>query len=147
MKKILLLILIATFMASIAFGQEPVIRKKSGPRRQLATIIFAGIGGAILGLSTLSFYGRPQDQLSNIAIGFAVGVISGTIYVTFKSATTRDFYDDQKKDGVGGPNTGALEYEIPEATTRLAWAPLIQKTPAPTSATATSFGGQLIYNF
>src|SRR5580704_14870733 len=32
-----------------------------GPRKQLATIIFAGLGGAILGLSTLSFYGRPQD--------------------------------------------------------------------------------------
>ena len=41
----------------------------------LATILFAGLGGSILGLSTLSFYGRPQDKLQNIAIGFAVGVI------------------------------------------------------------------------
>ena len=44
----------------------------SGPRKQLATIIFAGLGGAILGLSTLSFYGRPQDHLENIALGFVV---------------------------------------------------------------------------
>jgi hypothetical protein len=58
-----------------------------GPRKQLATIIFAGLGGAILGLSTLSFYGRPQDYLSNIAIGFAVGIIVGTSYVTYKAAT------------------------------------------------------------
>ena len=57
-----------------------------GPRKQLATIIFAGLGGAILGLSTLSFYGRPQDKLSNIAIGFAFGIISGTTYVTFRAA-------------------------------------------------------------
>ena len=59
----------------------------SGPRKQLATIVFAGLGGAILGLSTLSFYGRPQEKLNNIAIGFAFGIITGTTYVTFKAAT------------------------------------------------------------
>lgn len=64
-----------------------------GPRRQLATILFAGLGGAILGLSTLSFYGRPQDKLANIAIGFAVGVIAGTAYVTYKAANNpRELY-------------------------------------------------------
>ncbi len=46
-----------------------------------------------MGLSTLSFYGRPQDKLSNIVIGFAIGVIGGTIYTTFKVATRpRDYY-------------------------------------------------------
>lgn len=71
----------------------------SGPRRQLATIIFAGLGGAILGLSTLSFYGRPQEKLSNIAIGFAVGVISGTAYVTYKAATNpEEFYAEPLRD-------------------------------------------------
>lgn len=58
-----------------------------GPRQQVATIIFAGLAGAILGLSTLSFYGRPQDKLSNIAVGFAVGIIIGTGYTTYKAAT------------------------------------------------------------
>jgi hypothetical protein len=47
----------------------------------------AGIAGAILGLSTLSFYGRPQDKLSNIAIGFAIGVIGGAVYTTYKAAS------------------------------------------------------------
>jgi hypothetical protein len=66
----------------------------SGPRKQLATIIFAGLAGAILGLSTLSFYGRPQDYLSNIAIGFAVGVIVGTSYTTYQAATRpHEFYN------------------------------------------------------
>jgi len=64
-----------------------------GPRKQLATIIYAGLGGAVLGLSTLSFYGRPQDKLANIAIGFAVGVIVGTSVVTYNAATNPDeFY-------------------------------------------------------
>lgn len=66
-------------------GQEAGI--VSGPRKQLATIIFAGLAGAILGLSTLSFYGRPQEKLSNIAVGFAVGIIVGTSYTTYKAAT------------------------------------------------------------
>jgi hypothetical protein len=70
----------------------------SGPRRQLATIIFAGLGGAILGLSTLSFYGRPQDHLSNIAIGFGLGIIGGTLYMTYQAATNpRRFYGDATK--------------------------------------------------
>lgn len=80
---------------------EEEAKPKSGTRRQLATIIFAGLGGAVLGLSTLSFYGRPQDKLSNIAIGFAIGVIGGTIYVTYGAATKpREFYgsiDDHNK--------------------------------------------------
>lgn len=50
-------------------------------------IFLSGLGGAVLGLSTLSFYGRPQDHLGNIAIGFAVGVVFGTIYVTYNTAT------------------------------------------------------------
>jgi hypothetical protein len=64
-----------------------------GPRRHLANIVFAGLAGAVLGLSTLSFYGRPQDRLSNIAVGFAIGVIVGTVYTTYKAAVEpRDFY-------------------------------------------------------
>ena len=64
-----------------------------GPRRHLTTIVMAGLAGAILGLSTLSFYGRPQDRLSNIGVGFAVGIIIGTAYTTYKAAAEpKDFY-------------------------------------------------------
>ena len=63
-----------------------------GPRRHLGTIVMAGLAGAILGLSTLSFYGRPQDKLSNIAAGFALGIIIGAGYTTYKAATEpKDF--------------------------------------------------------
>lgn len=65
----------------------------AGPRRHLSKIVFAGLAGALLGLSTLSFYGRPQERLSYIPIGFAVGVIAGTVFTTYKAATEpRDFY-------------------------------------------------------
>lgn len=69
-------------------SQQPSL----GPRKQMATIIFAGLAGAILGLSTLSFYGRPQDKLPNIGMGLAVGIISGTIYTTYLAATRPKTY-------------------------------------------------------
>lgn len=75
------------FCTTVTFAQENVVADIAGPKQQLATILFAGLAGAILGLSTLSFYGRPQDKLSNIAIGFAIGVISGTVYTTYQTAT------------------------------------------------------------
>jgi hypothetical protein len=97
------LVLLLTFMAAqtpqVVLAQassESDGAPSSGPRKHLATIIFAGLGGAIVGLSTLSFYGRPQDKLGNIGIGFAVGIIAGTGYVTYKLATKpHEFYGDR----------------------------------------------------
>lgn len=54
----------------------------SGVRRNLATILFCGLGGAVLGISTLSFYGQPQEHIGNITTGLALGTIAGVIYVT-----------------------------------------------------------------
>jgi hypothetical protein len=76
-----------------------------GPRKQISTIVFSGVAGAILGLSTLSFYGRPQERLSNIAVGAAVGIIIGAMYTTYRAAAEpRDFYG---LDGSRGPNDPA----------------------------------------
>jgi hypothetical protein len=57
------------------------------PRRQIATIIFSGLGGAVLGMSTLSFYGRPESHVSNIATGFALGIIGGTVAMSYQAAS------------------------------------------------------------
>ncbi len=101
-KKLAPLMLVVGLSTS-AFAQTPSpsaggeVHSGGGPRRQLATILFAGLGGAVLGLSTLSFYGRPQDELRNIAIGFAGGVIVGTVFVTYRAATNpSEFYGTTK---------------------------------------------------
>jgi hypothetical protein len=83
--------------APVAFAapsKDPASTSKTnGPRRHLTTIVMAGLAGAILGLSTLSFYGRPQDRLSNVPVGFAIGVIIGATYTTYKAAAEpKDFY-------------------------------------------------------
>lgn len=86
-----------------------------GPRKQLATILYAGLGGAVLGLSTLSFYGRPQDKLSNIAIGFAVGIMAGTAIVTYGAATNPDeFYGTPSSQGRLEPHFGPPEGRLEE---------------------------------
>ena len=73
--------------------QPPNVIQKYGPRRQISTIVYCGLAGAVLGLSTLSFYGRPQDKLTNIPIGFGLGVVVGTIYMTYQAAANPDeFY-------------------------------------------------------
>lgn len=84
----------------VSFAQNPGIEEPqpTGPRRQMATIIFSGLAGAILGLSTLSFYGRPQDKLNNIAIGFAIGVIAGASFTTYQAATKPYDYLDANLD-------------------------------------------------
>ena len=65
-----------------------------GPKRQIAVIALSGVAGAILGLSTLSFCGRPQEKLSNIAVGAAIGVIGGALFMTAKVASEpRDLYN------------------------------------------------------
>jgi hypothetical protein len=61
--------------------------------KDASVIAVAGVGGAILGLSTLSFVDEPQDHLSNIYIGAAIGVIIGVGYVAYSAATKgRNYY-------------------------------------------------------
>lgn len=54
-------------------------------RSHVAKILLSTLGGAALGMSTLSFYERPQDHLSNVAVGGALGAVFGSIYVTRES--------------------------------------------------------------
>lgn len=82
----------------------PNTERSVGPRRQVATIVFAGLAGAILGLSTLSFYGRPQEKMLNIAYGAAVGIIVGASYTTYKAATvTRRPYEETWNERASAP--------------------------------------------
>lgn len=96
----LFLILTCVLYTTAAFAQAPQQKEEpsltAAPKRQFATILYVGLGGAVLGLSTLSFYTRPQDHLSNIATGFGLGIIIGAIYTTYNAATNpKDFYSQE----------------------------------------------------
>lgn len=54
-------------------------------KRNVATVIFSSLGGGILGLSTLSFYGRPQEHTENITTGVLLGFLGGLSYVIYSN--------------------------------------------------------------
>lgn len=53
----------------------------------LSIVAGIGLGGAVLGLSTLSFVEEPKDHLKNILIGGAIGVIVGVGLVAWQQAS------------------------------------------------------------
>jgi hypothetical protein len=59
------------------------------------TVAGAGLGGAVLGLSTLSFVEEPGDHLKNILVGAALGIMGGVAFVGYSTANKgRDLYYD-----------------------------------------------------
>lgn len=73
--------LIFIFFVSQATIAQVSKSSNSSMRRSVATVMFSGLAGAVLGLSTLSFYGEPQENINNIWTGLAVGTLAGGIYV------------------------------------------------------------------
>ncbi len=78
-------VVLITSTGSSAFAVNE--SRADGPtvRSQVAKILLSSLGGAVLGISTLSFYDRPQDHLSNVAVGGTIGAVLGSIYVTKES--------------------------------------------------------------
>jgi hypothetical protein len=86
MKKwIALLVIFQLIFSHIAFSQteDDIIQKT---QNDILLVAGAGAGGAVLGLSTLSFYERPSKNLSNIWTGAAIGIIAGVVFVAYTSA-------------------------------------------------------------
>jgi hypothetical protein len=87
MKKILSLLIAFQLVTSVAFAQgesEDDIIKNT--QNDIILVAGAGAGGALLGLSTLSFVDKPSRHISNIWTGAALGVIAGVIWVAYNSA-------------------------------------------------------------
>lgn len=82
MKKLIIIFLTLCFsfstMAQSNFKEEGL--------RDLTTVAGLGLGGAILGLSTLSFVEEPSDHLKNILVGASVGIIIGVGVVAYNQA-------------------------------------------------------------
>jgi hypothetical protein len=57
-------------------------------KNSLGTILLMGLAGGLVGLSTLSFYDKPQDNIRNIFFGAGAGMIIATFATTFAVATT-----------------------------------------------------------
>lgn len=70
-------------------------------KQDIMLVLGAGLAGAVLGLSTLSFVEEPKEHTRNILVGASIGVIVGVAFVAFNQANkSRDLiyssgdYDD-----------------------------------------------------
>jgi hypothetical protein len=70
-------------LSVLAISPSTYSQSQSSFKRTTATILFASIGGGVLGLSTLSFYGKPQEHTDNITTGVLIGFIAGLSYVMY----------------------------------------------------------------
>jgi drug/metabolite transporter (DMT)-like permease len=81
MKKFFLTFVLIVMIANPILAQT-VSENMSSLKRKFSVVALCGVGGAVLGLSTLSFYGEPQEHFSNVWTGLIVGLVAGTVYVS-----------------------------------------------------------------
>lgn len=89
MKKLICALLSLSLIATAvnpAFAQESEDDLIKNTQNDIMLIAAAGAGGAVLGLSTLSFVEKPSKHVSNIWTGAALGIIAGVIFVAYNSA-------------------------------------------------------------
>lgn len=89
MKKMLALTLVFLqfFVGPLAMAQAATDVFLSDTKRDLGIVAASGIGGAVIGLSTLSFVDKPSKNLKNVVIGGAIGIIIGVGVVAYLQAT------------------------------------------------------------
>lgn len=87
-------ILIGTIVAPItSFAQDGDDELLGNSVRDLSIVGGSMAGGAILGLSTLSFVDEPADHLANVIVGGSIGIIVGVVVVAMRQAnTSKDYY-------------------------------------------------------
>jgi hypothetical protein len=96
--------------AAPAGGEDDIFKDSM---RDIYVVTGAGLGGAILGLSTLSFVDEPGDHLKNIVIGGSIGIIIGVAVVAYSQATkSQNLYNEGAAPGA------SLEFNSNE---RLVW--------------------------
>ena len=91
--RFIITVLLLSLFTSSAFSQMDLRVK-----RTVATVIFSSLGGAVLGLSTLPFYGEPQEHANNITTGALIGLVAGISYVAYDSSTPKAAVRDYSQE-------------------------------------------------
>jgi hypothetical protein len=78
-----------------ALSNDPMVKQTVN---DVGIVVGAGAAGAIIGLSTLSFYQKPKEHWKNITIGGAIGVIVGVGAVAYLQATRSQTIEDESEE-------------------------------------------------
>lgn len=109
-QKLMSLLLVAFFIFSSQVAFSQIDRKV---KRSMATMIFASLGGAVLGLSTLPFYGDPEEHANNITLGAILGFVAGAGYIAYDSSLPPSpAYEYSKISEPGLKASGAPTYAV-----------------------------------
>ncbi len=109
-RKGIMLLLAGVFFVSPATWAQ-VSSQTSSTRtvkRNVAAVLFSTLGGAVLGLSTLPFYGEPQEHTDNISLGALVGLVAGAGYVAYNMSQPQVAPRNDYGFGEGFQNKKAL---------------------------------------
>ena len=98
-----MLVALALILPKGAFAQDKGEDIVKNTQSDLVIVGAAGLGGAILGLSTLSFYDKPSKHVSNIWMGAAIGIIAGVILVAVGHAQKSQDSLDTEEEGAFSP--------------------------------------------
>lgn len=92
----------ALFLSTPAFSQDdPSSEIIDESLKDISIVMATGLGGAILGLSTLSFVEEPKEHLRNILIGGSIGIIIGVGVVAWNAANkSRSMYQNYENQGI-----------------------------------------------
>lgn len=104
-----------SFCPQAAEAQTSTSGTTNGIRRGVAIVMFAGLAGAVLGVSTLSFYGEPQEHINNIWTGLALGALAGGAYVVSQSQKATMKTEQQRPTNpyqVARVSRSLLQYEF-----------------------------------
>jgi hypothetical protein len=107
-RKYFTLILVSIFFSNFTYAQEgtgesdPLVEDT---KNDLMIVMACGVGGAVLGLSTLSFVDEPKKHTKNIVMGAAIGIIIGVGVVGFSQANKSKelFYQDGQPKAYSSP--------------------------------------------
>jgi hypothetical protein len=90
------LLMLSSLLCSFRLcAQDAASAFLSDTKRDLGIVTAAGVGGAVIGLSTLSFVDKPSKNLKNVLIGGAIGIIVGVGIVAYMQATqSSKVYED-----------------------------------------------------
>lgn len=104
------LFLFVLMQSSYSFAQadENLDMFVSDTKNDLLVVVGAGLAGAVLGLSTLSFVEEPKDHTDNIITGASIGIIAGVIVVAMNQAqkTQNMMYPGEEEYGLNDDYRG-----------------------------------------
>ncbi|MBX3039876.1 MAG: hypothetical protein KF789_04095 [Bdellovibrionaceae bacterium] len=87
MKVWILTLVCSCFCLSSAVAQVPSQNENLRSwKRGAAIVMFSGLAGGVLGLSTLSFYGNPEEHTENVTTGALIGMLGGAGFLLWESS-------------------------------------------------------------